>query len=62
MVSDWRNFQAWQEAGSRSATDRAHVIHKALLANYEPPPLDPARLEALEAFVARRKGEIAKAA
>ncbi|MCC6467847.1 MAG: trimethylamine methyltransferase family protein [Alphaproteobacteria bacterium] len=62
MISDWRNFQSWQEAGSRSATDRAHTIHKALLANYQPPPLDPARVEALEAFVARRKGEIAKAA
>lgn len=62
MVSDWRNFQSWQEAGSRSATDRAHIIHKAMLAAYEPPPLDKARLEALEAYVARRKGEIARAA
>ena len=62
LVSDWRNFQSWQEAGSRSATDRAHTISKALLKAYEPPPLDPARLEALDAFVARRKGEIARAA
>ncbi|MCK6452842.1 MAG: trimethylamine methyltransferase family protein [Alphaproteobacteria bacterium] len=62
LVSDWRNFQSWQEAGARSATERAHAIAKALLKAYEPPPLDPARLEAIDAFVARRKGEIAKAA
>jgi trimethylamine---corrinoid protein Co-methyltransferase len=62
LVSDWRNFQAWQEAGARSATDRAHTIVKTLLGTFEPPPLDPARLEAVDAFVARRKGEIAKAA
>jgi len=62
MVSDWRNFQAWQEAGSHDATQRAHQIYKSLLRHYEEPPLDTARLEELDAFIARRKGEIARAA
>ncbi len=62
MVSDWRNFQAWQEAGAHDATQRAHQIAKTLIKTFEPPPLDPARIEELDAYIARRKGEIARAA
>ena len=58
MLSDWRNFETWQEDGSRTATERANRIWKQLLAEYEPPPLDPGRAEALDAFVERRKREI----
>ncbi len=58
MLSDWRNFETWSEAGAKTGTERAHLIWKELLRTYEEPPLDPARLEALEAYVARRKEEI----
>jgi trimethylamine--corrinoid protein Co-methyltransferase len=58
LVSDWRNFEAWQEAGSLTATQRANTIWKQLLAEYEPPPLDPGIREALEDYVARRKQAI----
>jgi trimethylamine--corrinoid protein Co-methyltransferase len=57
MLSDWRNFETWQEDGSRSATERAHLLYKDILAQFEPPPLDPAIAEELEAFVTRRKEE-----
>ncbi len=57
MVSDWRNFETWEEAGALTATQRANAIWKQLLAEYEPPPLDAAIDEALDAFVARRKAE-----
>ena len=57
MVSDWRNFESWEEAGSPDAAQRANKIWKQLLADYEEPPLDPAVREELEAFVARRKEE-----
>jgi trimethylamine--corrinoid protein Co-methyltransferase len=59
MLSDWRNFETWQADGSRTATERANVIWKRLLADAVPPPLDPSIVEALDAFVARRKREIA---
>jgi trimethylamine--corrinoid protein Co-methyltransferase len=62
MLADWRNFETWQEAGALSATQRATAIWKALLEAYEPPPLDPAVAEALDAFVQRRKEEIARQA
>jgi trimethylamine--corrinoid protein Co-methyltransferase len=59
LLSDWRNYQAWEADGARTATERAQRIYKALLAAYEPPALDPARREALEDYVARRKREYA---
>ncbi len=59
MLSDWRNFETWQEDGERTATERANRIWKQLLAEYVPPPLDAGRSEALDAFVDRRKREIA---
>ena len=58
ILSDWRNFETWEEDGARSATERAHTMWQELLAGYEKPPIDPAVEAELEAFVARRKGEI----
>ncbi len=57
MVSDWRNFETWQEDGGLSATQRANAIWKQILADYEPPPIDPGIDEALKDFIARRKAE-----
>ena len=62
MLADWRNFETWEEAGAQTATQRASAIWKTLLKDYEQPPLDPAIAEALEAFVAKRKEEIARRA
>ena len=57
MISDWRNFEAWSEAGSPDAARHANQLYKQLLQDYQAPPLDPAAGEALEAFVAKRKEE-----
>ncbi len=58
FLSDWRNFETWQEDGARTATERANRIWRQLLAEHQPPPLDPGRSEALDAYVDRRKREI----
>jgi trimethylamine--corrinoid protein Co-methyltransferase len=58
LLSDWRNFETWQDDGALTATQRANRIWKQLLAEYVPPPLDPAVSAALDAFVARRTREI----
>jgi trimethylamine--corrinoid protein Co-methyltransferase len=58
IVSDWQNFESWQDAGSQTATQRANSVWKQLLAEYEPPPLDPAIRDALAEYVTRRKYEI----
>ncbi len=57
MLSDWRNFETWQEDGAQTATDRAGKVWRQLLDNYEPPELDPAAARELQAFVAARKKE-----
>jgi trimethylamine--corrinoid protein Co-methyltransferase len=58
FLSDWRNFDTWQQDGARTATQRANRVWKQLLAEFEPPPMDPAIAEELEGFIARRKREI----
>jgi len=57
FLSDWRNFEAWQEAGSIRTPERAHHLCKKILASFEPPPMDDAIREELEAFIAKRKEE-----
>ena len=59
LLSDWRNHGAWLEAGAPDAARRALRIWKVLLHMAAPPPLAPDRREALMAYVARRKEEIA---
>ena len=53
-VSDWSNFGQWQEAGARTATERAHDLWQQVLARFEPPVVDPGTVEAIDAFIARR--------
>ncbi len=57
MISDWRNYESWEEAGSPQAPNRANLIWKEMLAAYEPPPIDDAVREELQAFVDRRHSE-----
>ncbi len=57
MISDWRNYETWQEAGSPEAPSKANRIWKDLLEAYQPPPMDPAIREELDAFVERRVAE-----
>jgi trimethylamine--corrinoid protein Co-methyltransferase len=54
LLSDWSNFESWTEAGARDATQRATEVWKKRLAEYTPPPLDPAVREAVIEYVARR--------
>src|SRR5580698_9643813 len=54
LVSDWRNFGQWTEAGSHTATERASTLWRETLARYVPPVRDPAIVEAVDDYVARR--------
>jgi trimethylamine--corrinoid protein Co-methyltransferase len=57
ILSDWRNFETWTEAGKPTTYDHANRVFKEVLGAYERPPLDPAIEEELDAFVAKRKAE-----
>ncbi len=55
FLSDWRNFETWEETGGLKTEERANAIMKAILAEYQPPPMDDAIQEELASYVARRK-------
>lgn len=57
IVSDWRNYEAWEQDGALWTPERAHRTYKAILAEYEAPAMNGDHREALERFVARRKQE-----
>ena len=55
FLTEQRNFETWEEAGSLDTQARANKIWKQLLHDYEQPPLDPAIDEELSDYVERRK-------
>lgn len=57
ILSDWRNFETWTDAGRPTTYDHANRVFKEALAAYQQPALDPAIEEELDAFVCRRKAE-----
>jgi trimethylamine--corrinoid protein Co-methyltransferase len=57
IISDWRNFETWAEAGSPTAVEKANRVWKERLATYEKPYMDPAIAEELDAFVEKRRLE-----
>ncbi len=57
FLSDWSNFENWQDAGSVQTPERANRIWKQILNEFEAPPMDDAIHEELADFVARRKSE-----
>ncbi len=51
-------YETWQEHGARTLEQRASARWKAMLAAYEPPPMEEGAREALEDYVARRKADL----
>jgi trimethylamine--corrinoid protein Co-methyltransferase len=57
MISDWRNFETWDEAGRPTSYDHAERVMRDLLATYEQPPMNDAVRAELDNFVDRRIAE-----
>ena len=57
LVSDWQNYGQWSEGGAKTATERAHTLWQEALTRYVPPVRDPAIVEAIDDYVARRIAE-----
>ena len=57
LLSDWRNYESWAEAGKPTADKKAADLAVAYLAEYATPTIDPAIAEELAAFTARRVAE-----
>jgi trimethylamine--corrinoid protein Co-methyltransferase len=57
LVANWDSWTTWVERGAVDAATRAAQLWPQLLAQYEAPPLDAAKADALDDYVARRKAE-----
>ena len=57
FLSDWSNFENWQEHGAVRTPERANGIWKRMLDEFEEPPMDPDVRAELSAFVERRRAE-----
>ena len=57
ILSDWRNYESWEEAGKPTADQKARQLAQAYLDGYEKPAMDAAVVEELDAFRARRLAE-----
>jgi len=58
QLADNNSVEQWQADGSLDMAQRANRQWKKMLAEYEPPPLDPGIDEALKDFIARRKASM----
>ncbi len=57
FLSDWRNYESWDEAGRPTADQRAHRLVEQFLAAYQEPEMDPDAKAELRAFIDRRIAE-----
>ncbi|MDU8927116.1 trimethylamine methyltransferase family protein [Alisedimentitalea sp. MJ-SS2] len=57
FLSDWRNFEAWDQAGAVWTPERAHGLYRRIVDSFEAPAMNEGIREELAAFVAKRKEE-----
>ena len=57
FLSDWQNYENFRDNGGVWTAERANKMWKQILSEFEPPAIDEAIREELEAFVAKRKEE-----
>lgn len=58
FLSSSDNYERWMRGGAKDTAARAGEIYQQKLDEYEPPPLDDAIREELEAYVVRRRAEL----
>lgn len=58
FLSSSDNYERWMRGGAKDTAARAGEIYQRKLDEYEPPPLDDAIREELEAYVVRRRAEL----
>ena len=54
-IADNNSYEQWEAEGRQDSAQRANAVWRKMLADYVPPPLDPAVDEALLDFIGRKK-------
>ena len=57
-IADNNSFEQWESDGRQDAAQRANKLWKRMLADYEPPAIDPGVDEALNEFIAKKKAAV----
>ncbi len=57
LLSDWRNYESWDEAGRPEAKEKMIELVDVFMASYEEPPMAPEVRQELIDYVERRKAE-----
>ena len=57
MVSDWRNYESWDESGRQEAHQRAEKLAKRLIDSHEEPPMEEDIRTELDEYLERRVAE-----
>ena len=55
IVSDWSNFESWEENGSKTAFERANKIYRQRLKSFQPPEMDDQISMSPETYVSQRR-------
>jgi len=58
LVSDWSNFETWQENGEQTAYQRANRIYRQALKDFEEPEMAATVRESLQQFARERRREV----
>ncbi len=54
LISDWRNFENWRDAGAPQAAEKANAVYLQALEEYQEPTLEESISDELDDFVAKR--------
>ena len=57
MVSDWRNYESWDESGRQEAHQRAEKLAKQLIDSHQEPPMEEDIRAELDEYLERRVAE-----
>ena len=57
MVSEWRNFESWDEGGRREAHQRAEDLARQLIDAHREPSMNQGQRAELDEYVERRVAE-----
>jgi len=60
FLSDWQNQENWQLAGAKDTTTRATEIWQKALHEFEAPTIEKSVVEAMQAYLAKRKEQLGK--
>jgi len=58
LVSDWSNFETWQENGEQTAYQRANRVYRQTLKDFEEPEMPATVRESLEQYARERRHEV----